>query len=191
MVDFLKERGVTALLTDLTHGGDHLEATNEHISSLVDTWILLRDMEQSGERNRCLFVLKSRGMAHSNQLREFLITPKGIRLIPAYVGAGQVLTGSARLVQEAKDNAEALARKQAIELKQSELHAKRQELETRIRTLRLEFEAEEKQMARLIEQAESAQIRFALDAKDIATSRHVEGAPLARPNRKRPNGAQA
>src|SRR5579871_2732985 len=120
MVDFLKERGVTALLTDLTHGGDHLEATNEHISSLVDTWILLRDMEQSGERNRCLYVLKSRGMAHSNQLREFAITSKGIRLIPPYVGTGQVLTGSARLAQEARDTAEALARQQAIVVKQNQ-----------------------------------------------------------------------
>jgi circadian clock protein KaiC len=191
LVDFLKERGITALLTSLTHGGDHLEATHEHISSLVDTWILLRDLEQSGERNRCLYVLKSRGMNHSNQLREFLITGKGIRLVPAYVGAGQVLTGSARLVQEAKDAAEAMARQQAIELKQSELSAKRQELETRIRSLKLEFESEEKQMARLIEQAQSAESRYDLDAEEIASSRQVERSPVGKQNRKRLNGAQA
>ena len=144
LIDFLKEKGITTLLTSLTKGGAHLEATEEQISSLIDTWILLRDLEQSGERNRCLYILKSRGMAHSNQLREFVITDKGIRLLPAYIGAGQVFTGSARLTQEAKDAADALLRKQTIERKQYELKAKRRELEARIENLRAEFEAEEK-----------------------------------------------
>ena len=191
LIDFLKGRGVTTVLTSLTRGGEHLEATNEHISSLVDTWILLRDMEQNGERNRCLYVLKSRGMAHSNQLREFVITDRGIRLIPAYIGAGQVLTGSARLIQEAKDAADTLARKQAIELKQNELRAKREELETRIRSLRLEFETEEKQIARSIQQAQNAESRIDLDTREMASSRHAERDPLAGQNRKRTNGAQA
>ena len=191
LVDFLKERGVTALLLSLTQGGSHLEATEEHISSLIDTWILLRDIEQSGERNRCLYLLKSRGMAHSNQLREFMITSKGIRLIPAYIGAGQVFTGSARLLQEAKDAAEALGRKQAIELKQNELRAKRQELETQIRSLRAKYENDEKEIARLIQQAEGVESRLVLDAEEMASSRRAKNLPAARQNRKRVNGAQA
>ena len=191
LIDFLKEKGVTALLSSLTQGGDHLEATNEHISSLIDTWILLRDIEQSGERNRCLYVLKSRGMAHSNQLREFVITSQGIRLIPAYIGSGRVFTGSARLVQEAKDAAEALARRQAVELKQGELSAKREELETRIRSLRAQYESEEKEMMRMILQAQNVETRLDLDATELATSRQSQGSSAAKQNRKRLNGAQA
>ena len=81
LIDFLKEKGITALLITLTKGGKHLEGTEEQISSLIDTWILVRYVEQSGERNRCLYILKSRGMAHSNQLREFMITSQGIKLL--------------------------------------------------------------------------------------------------------------
>ena len=80
LIDFLKEKGITALFITLTKGGKHLEGTEEQISSLIDTWVLVRDVEQSGERNRCLYILKSRGMAHSNQLREFtVITSQGIK----------------------------------------------------------------------------------------------------------------
>jgi circadian clock protein KaiC len=191
LVDFLKERAVTALLLNLTAGGEHLEATQQHISSLVDTWILLRDLEQSGERNRCLYILKSRGMAHSNQLREFVITSKGIRLLPAYIGSGQVYTGSARLVQEAKDASEAVARKQALERKQFELSAKRRELEARIQSLRAEYTAEEKEMERLIGQAQSVESRFDLDAERLASSRKTEVFSGPIENRKRLNGGQA
>lgn len=173
LVDFLKGKGITAMLLSLTRGLDHLEITEEHISSLIDTWILLRDIEQSGERNRCLYVLKSRGMAHSNQLREFVITDRGIRLLAPYLGAGQVFTGSARLVQEAKDAAEALARKQTIEHKQNELRAKRQELQERIQNLRAEYQAEEKAMELLIQQAEKVESRFEQDTEEMVSSRRA------------------
>jgi circadian clock protein KaiC len=189
LIDFLKEKSITALLISLTTGGHHVETTEEHISSLIDTWILLRDLEQSGERNRCLYILKSRGMAHSNQLREFLITDKGIRLLPAYIGAGQVYTGSARLVQEAKDAGEALLRKQTIERKQGELQSKRRELEARIENLRAEYAAEERQTEVLIHQAENAEHRFELDTQKIAGSRKA-GALAGKPERRRANGAE-
>src|SRR6202040_3923482 len=94
------------------------------ISSLTDTWILLRDVELNGERNRCLYVLKSRGMAHSNQLREFTMSDKGIQLIPAYIGPSGVLTGSSRVAQEAKEKAEGRARKQEAERKKQEVEQK-------------------------------------------------------------------
>jgi circadian clock protein KaiC len=189
LIDFLKEKGITALLTTLTRGGNHLESTEEQISSLIDTWILLRDLEQSGERNRCLYILKSRGMAHSNQLREFVITSEGIRLLPPYIGAGKVFTGSARLAQEAKDSAEALLRKQMIERKRYELQAKRRELEGRIQNLRAEYEAEEKQMEMLIHQAQNVEHRLELDTQDMAGSRQA-GVSEGRQNRKQVNGAQ-
>ena len=98
---------VTTLLTDLVHFGNSLEQTNEEISSLIDTWILLRDIEINGERNRGLYILKSRGMAHSNQIREVLLSDRGIELVDVYLGPGGVLTGSARAAQEAKEKAEA------------------------------------------------------------------------------------
>jgi len=130
-------------------------------------------------------------MGHSNQLREFVITSQGIRLIPAYIGSGRVFTGSARLVQEAKDAAEALARRQAVELKQGELSAKREELETRIRSLRAQYESEEKEMMRMILQAQNVETRLDLDATELATSRQSQGSSAAKQNRKRLNGAQA
>lgn len=190
LVDFLKEKGITAFLTSLTRGGDHLEATEEQISSLIDTWILLRDIEQSGERNRCLYLLKSRGMAHSNQLREFVITHKGIKLLPAYIGSGQVYTGSARLAQESKDAGEALLRKQTIQRKQYELRAKRRELEGRIENMRAKYEAEEQQMELLIQQAQNVEHRLELDETEMASSRRTE-ASSRKSNRQKSNGAEA
>lgn len=190
LIDFLKGKGITALLTSLTRGGGHLEATEAQISSLIDTWLLLRDLEQSGERNRCLYILKSRGMAHSNQLREFVITNKGIRLLPAYIGAGQVFTGSARSAQEAKDTAEALLRKQTIERKQFELRAKRRELESRIENLKGEYDAEEKQMELLIHQAQNVEQRLGLDSAEMSTSRQAESSPFEKSSRRKPNGAE-
>ena len=92
---------ISTFLTDLTHYGGSLEHTSEEVSSLIDTWLLLRDIELNGERNRGLYVLKSRGMAHSNQIQEFLLTNQGIDLIDVYTGSGEVLTGSARAVQQA------------------------------------------------------------------------------------------
>ena len=189
LIDFLKEKGITALLTTLTRGGNHLEATEEQISSLIDTWILLRDVEQSGERNRCLYILKSRGMAHSNQLREFVITSEGIRLLPPYIGSGQVFTGSARLAQEAKDSAEALLREQTIERKRYELQAKRRELDARIENLRAEYAAEEKQMEMLIQQARNVEHRLELDTQEMASSRQT-GVAAGEQNRKHVNGAE-
>src|SRR3954469_1420274 len=105
MIDFLKSRGITAMLISLTHGGKSLEATDVGISSLIDTWLLVRDIELGGERNRGLYILKSRGMAHSNQIREFLITSEGIQLKDVYIGPEGVLTGSMRAAQEAREPA--------------------------------------------------------------------------------------
>ena len=152
MVDLMKTKGITALLTSLTHAGGALEATDTLISSLVDTWLLLRDIELAGERNRALYVLKSRGMAHSNQIREFLLTSRGIELADVYLGSAGVLTGSARQAQEARERADLLLREQEIQGRQRELERKRDAMEARIAALRKEFEVEETEAQRGISQ---------------------------------------
>jgi circadian clock protein KaiC len=131
LVDFLKSKRITALFTNLTHGGNHSEATDVGISSLIDTWLLVRDIELGGERNRGLYVLKSRGMKHSNQIREFIMTAEGIQLEDVYVGPEGVLTGSMRAAQEARERAEALALQGEIDAKQRELERLRAALEAR------------------------------------------------------------
>jgi circadian clock protein KaiC len=141
LVDFLKARRATAMLTNLTSGGDALEATDAGISSIIDTWLMVRDIELGGERNRGLYVLKSRGMAHSNQIREFLITSEGVRLRDVYVGPEGVLTGSMRTAQEEREQATALARAQQAERKQREVGARRAALEAQIAALRAELQA--------------------------------------------------
>ena len=112
LIDFFKSNRITALFISLTSGGADLESTGMEISSLMDSWILLRDIEGYGERNRDIYILKSRGMAHSNQIREFRLTGNGIELVDVYVGPEGVLTGRERLTQEARDKAKALARRQ-------------------------------------------------------------------------------
>ena len=106
LIDFLKGKQITTVFTNLTSGGGPTEQTEIGVSSLMDTWLLLRDLELGGERNRSLYILKSRGMSHSNQLREFLLTNQGVDLLDVYLGSEGVLTGSARLAQEAREKAD-------------------------------------------------------------------------------------
>jgi circadian clock protein KaiC len=161
LIDFLKVHQVTALMTNLIPGGSSLENSGVDISSLVDTWLLLRDVELNGERNRSLYILKSRGMAHSNQIREFLLTDRGIDLQDVYPGPEGVLIGSARLSQELREKAAAVARQQEIQNRQRERERKREAMEARITAIRKEFEAEEVEARRLIgqEQAREAELR--------------------------------
>lgn len=150
IIDFLKMKRITSFLTSLTGSIDNTEITDVYVSSLIDTWLLLRDIEIGGERNRGLYVLKSRGMAHSNQIREFKLTNHGIELLDVYVGPEGVLTGSARLSQEAKDEADQLFHRQEIKRKQFGLERKRKAMEAQIELLRTEFEAEEAEALKII-----------------------------------------
>jgi len=143
LVDFFKMNRITAFCTSLTSIESNVETTDIYVSSLIDTWLLLRDIEIGGERNRALYVLKSRGMAHSNQIREFRLTDHGIELLDVYVGAEGVLTGSARLSQETRDDADRLLRQQEILRKQFDLERKRESMEARIALLRSEFQSVE------------------------------------------------
>ena len=171
LVDFLKMKGCTAFFTSLTPAGDNMEISDVYISSLIDTWLLLRDIEIGGERNRGLYVLKSRGMAHSNQIREFRLTNDGIELLDVYVGPEGVLTGSARLSQETKDEAEQLLRQQEIVRKQFGLERKREAMEAQIVLLQSEFEAEESEALKVIGIEKARNERFAQDKTKMAKSR--------------------
>jgi circadian clock protein KaiC len=173
LMDFLKSQKITAVWTSLTSGND-TEKTDVGISSLVDTWLLLRDMESGGERNRAMYILKSRGMAHSNQIREFLLTDHGIELTDVYLGPQGVLTGSARQTQEAKETAEALVRQQAIAGKQRELERKRQALEATISAMRAEFEAEKEEAVRIIGEEQLRDDALQQDRRRMSVSRKAE-----------------
>lgn len=151
LVDFLKFSLITGMFSNLSHENS-LEETLIGVSSLMDTWLLLRDIEINGERNRALYILKSRGMQHSNQVRELVLTDKGIDLKDVYVGPAGVLTGAARLSQEAREKAEALVYKHGIELKQRDLGRKRKILDAQIAAMRAEFECEEDNLKKTISQ---------------------------------------
>ena len=178
LMDFLKTHKITALWTNLT-SGDEQEKTDVGISSLVDTWLLLRGIELDGERNRALYVLKSRGMAHSNQIREFLLTDHGIELTDIYLGPEGVLTGSARQAQEAKESAEALAREQEIAARRRELERKRRALEARITAMRKEFEADEEEAKRIIVESQKREDVFSHDKQKMAANRHADTKPTS------------
>jgi circadian clock protein KaiC len=185
LIDFLKQRTVTAFLTNLTSGGDAMERTDVEISSIVDTWLFMRDIELNGERNRALYVLKSRGMEHSNQLREFLLTPRGVDLLDVYVGPDGVLTGSTRLSQEMREKASALAREQELERTQRDRKRKREALEARIAALRKEFEVEEEEAETSGAEAKSREEIIAEDRAAMARSRKADAANGAKLSRKR------
>ena len=122
------------------------------MSSLMDAWLLLQDFEGNGERNRVLYVLKARGMSHSNQIREFLISDRGIDLVDAYIGPSGVLTGSARVVQEDLERAAVLASQQEAEQLKREVERKRAAIERQISGLRSEYETEALELRRIAEQ---------------------------------------
>jgi circadian clock protein KaiC len=176
LIDFLKAGGITALLNNLTSGEGTLEVSETGISSLADTWLLLRDIESSGERNRAMYILKSRGMAHSNQIREFLLTSRGVDLADVYVGPEGVLTGSARQSQEAREKADALSQRQQLEGKQRERERKREALEARILAMRKEFEAEDVEFGRVIDQERARERVLAEDRKAMGASRQADEA---------------
>jgi circadian clock protein KaiC len=183
LVDFLKVKGITVLLVNLAAGGTALEHTQAEISSLIDTWLLLRDLELNGERNRGMYVLKSRGMAHSNQIREFLLTSHGVELTDVYVGPTGVLTGSARLAQEAREQAELLATRQDVEQQQAALERKRHALDSQIAALRAEFAANEVEAQRLISQSELRKERLVQDRGAMGRSRRSDAATVAGKNK--------
>jgi circadian clock protein KaiC len=140
IVDVLKTKGITGVFTSLTCGGDAEEKTDVGLSSLVDVWLLLRNFEYGGERNRALYICKARGVAHSNQVREFILTNAGIKLENVILDEkGCILTGSARILRERQVLAEEKMQKSDIERRTEVIRKKREVLEAQIAIMRAEF----------------------------------------------------
>ena len=180
---FLKNRGATGMFTSLTPGGETLESTTVSISSLADTWVFLRDIEIGGERNRGIYVLKSRGMAHSNQIREFVLSPKGIDLLDVYLGPSGVLTGSARASREAEDRARLRQQQQEVKRLEAEVRRKRLETEAQVARLRAELGRDEDELARKLAFAKNG-LRAEAEERDVmAKSRKADGKSAGKPER--------
>jgi len=146
LVDFLQNENITVMFTALALNNTLNEQTDEGISSLVDAWLLIRDIEFNGERNRGLYVMKSRGMDHSNQVREFIITDQGLDLVDVYLGPDGVLTGSAREAHILREQTGIALHGQAVIRKDREISRKRKVLEAKIASLQTEFESVEEEL---------------------------------------------
>jgi len=175
LVDFIKSQQSTALFTSLTEAASEAESTDIEISSFIDTWLLLRNLEAAGERNRGLYILKSRGMAHSNQIREFRLTDRGIELAQVYVGPGGVLAGASRAAQEAEERASAMKRTHEGVRQQNKLEFKRKAMEAQIAALQAEFAAESEEMKATISQELSDE---ETDKQDRIAMAKRRGGPL-------------
>jgi circadian clock protein KaiC len=171
IIDLLKSRGITAFLTNLLSAQGHADRADAGVSSLMDTWISLVQLESNGERNRGLYVLKSRGMNHSNQIREYQLTSKGVRLLDAYLGSAGVLTGSARITQEALDDATTRRRQRDAERRKREGDRKRTALERQIVEMRAALEAEEQEARQSADQDVELEERYQAERAAMAVQR--------------------
>lgn len=179
LIDLLKMRGVTSLFDSLTRGGSSLEETAVAVSSLMDTWLLLRDVETNGERNRVLHVLKSRGTSHSNQVREFRLTDQGVDLVEVFVDGGDVLVGSARVAKTAQ--ARAVAKRAAVDRIRLDARRRRNAdaLDARIAALRAEYEAADVELTSKLEDDDRAADAAVSEQSDVSLQRHADrGAPV-------------
>ena len=174
-IDLLKAREITGVFTSLTAAGSKgLEETDIGMSSLMDTWILLRDIEHNGERSRGIYILKSRGMAHSNQIREFLITSEGLDLVDVYTGPEGVLTGSARMAQEAKLRAAEAERQFEIKRRSALLERRRKTIDAQIAALNAELAAEEQELSSLTSAEKQRLTQLERERQEMAKRRQAD-----------------
>ncbi|NEU14953.1 KaiC family protein, partial [Methylobacterium sp. BTF04] len=171
MVDMLKSRGITAVFTSLRTDGEFDERGDLGLSSLMDAWIKLLGVEANGERTRTLYVIKARGMSHSNQVREFQMSAAGVKLVEAYVGPAGVLTGTARVVQEAQEQAEFLRRGQESERRKRDVIRRRQAIELQIAELRASLEVAEEEESVLMGEDEIRETLLATERRAITQRR--------------------
>jgi len=174
LIDFLKTRQITGMFTSLTSSGTNIEDSEVGVSSLMDVWILVKNIESNGERNRGLYILKARGMAHSNQVREFLLTDHGIELIDAYVGSEGVLMGSARSSQVARERAAEVDRQLLTERKQRELQRKHELYEAQLMALKGQYETERDAILRDLDEDERRRKVMADERLEIARLRRAD-----------------
>ena len=174
LIDFLKMRQITAMFSSLTGSTSEIEDSEVGVSSLMDVWILVKNIESNGERNRGLYVLKARGIAHSNQVREFLLTDHGMELIDAYVGSEGVFMGSARANQTARESAAAVEREQGRERKQRELQRKQELYEAQVMALKHQFEVDRDAILRELDEDQRRQSLAATQRIEMARLRHAD-----------------
>jgi circadian clock protein KaiC len=177
LVDFLKMNQITVMFSDLTHGGSPVESINEEISSLIDTWLCVRDLEHKGERNRGLHIRKSRGMSHSNQIREFLLSDTGVDLVDVYLGPDGVLTGTARLIQESLETSSALSRQQELQRQKREHERRRDAVGANIIALRAEYDNIDEALKIVAEDETLYQQALVSDRADMA---HIRKADISK-----------
>ncbi|MCK8781688.1 circadian clock protein KaiC [Rhizobium sp. NTR19] len=173
MVDFLKSNGITGVFSHLMHSQDGATETDVGMSSLMDAWILLLNREANGEFNRELYLLKARGMSHSNQVREFVMSDTGITLIPPYLGEGRALTGSARRAEEAKLRRAELARRAEVERLSESVEKRRRQAQAQIEALQDEMQADEAELNRLRLEEENYRAQLEADRALMEQSRRV------------------
>jgi len=174
LLDLMKVNKCTTLFTSLILGGSGSEESQVHIASLIDTWLWLDDLEIGGERNRGIYIYKSRGMAHTNQIREFLLTDHGVELRDVYIGPSGVLTGSARLVQEAQEKAVQTLRGQEVESRKLELERKRAVLDAQIAAMHAEFAVQEIASMKIIGQEKAQEAQLAQERTQMGLSRKAD-----------------
>jgi circadian clock protein KaiC len=177
LVDFLKMNQITVMFSDLTHGSAAVESINEEVSSLIDTWLCVRDLEHKGERNRGLHIRKSRGMSHSNQIREFLLSDTGVDLVDVYLGPDGVLTGTARLIQESLETSSALARQQELQRQKREHERRRDAVGANIVALRAEYDNIDEALKIVAEDETLYQQALVSDRADMA---HIRKADISK-----------
>jgi len=175
MMDILKTRGITTVFTSLTSSEERVAQSDFGLSSLMDTWIFLVDIESNGERNRGLYALKSRGMSHSNQIREYLLTSDGVRLVKAYLGVAGVLMGSARLAKEAQERVDTQQQREEVERVRRDIASRRAATERQIAELQTEIARQDAEAARLIAQEECREMVLETDRAAMGASRGVHG----------------
>jgi circadian clock protein KaiC len=173
MVDFLKSHGVTAVFTHLMHSQIGSTETDVGLSSLMDAWILLLNREINGEFNRELYLLKARGMAHSNQVREFTMSDDGIKLIAPYLGEGGALTGSARRAEEARARRGEVRRRSEIARLTEVIEARRRKAKAQMEALEAELAADEIELRRISQDEETYLAQADRDLVDMEKSRRL------------------
>ena len=171
MVDMLKSRTITAVFTTLRREGVFEQGNDLGLSSLMDVWIKLLDVEANGERTRTLYVIKARGMSHSNQVREFQITDDGIALREPYIGAAGVLTGTARIVQEAEERAALLRSRYRSERRQRDVARRRGSIERQIEELRASLEAHRDEERLLLGEEETREHLATIEREALSARR--------------------
>jgi circadian clock protein KaiC len=173
LIDYLKAQRITVLLTNLIAAGMPLEHTEVGISSLMDTWLEVRYTESNGERNRLLQVLKSRGMNHSNQVREFRLTSQGIELISVYLGQGKILVGTDRVMQEIVDHKERIERQQRAAARRRQLESQRQNTQAQLALLQMQLESENAEFEQIIKEEKQYEVSVLKDKEILSQSRQV------------------